>query len=365
MKTWICLAGLCALLLLGSGCSAMLERSYGSTSSHADYYPMEEDPSVLQAETYQGLVNSILYFVESHITAGTIRLYNYTGDVESDLASACSEILTEDPLGAYAVRDIRYDTTRIVTYYEVNLSVIYARSAQDVESIRSITGLTGLRSELRRVISSLQTHAAIRASYFSWTDQFLTELFWATVYSQPCYAVSGLEMDLQLYPDSGTQRIIELSLSWPQNQEDLSTRAAQLTADATGLLSASPPQGETYTPQELAGLLATFAVYSPEGSSDPADGLQGRPVNDLGLLLTYELLCQEGELDAEMALGALGQEQAYWLILETAEGYRHLPAQELVYLLENPQASLSLYTDERLSLLGYSWQANLYPVCSE
>ena len=89
---------LCAALLL-SGCSAMLERGHETITTHVDY-AVTEDESILRAETYQGLVNAMLYFVNGHRAQGTIRLYNYTGDVEADLANARDEVMYEDPLGA-------------------------------------------------------------------------------------------------------------------------------------------------------------------------------------------------------------------------------------------------------------------------
>ena len=244
MRKQIGLLLLAAALMAGAGCSAMLERNYVSATTHVDYYAVEEDPSVLRAETYQGLVNSILYFVESHSATGTIRLYNYTGDVEADLANACTEILNEDPLGAYAVRDIRYDTTRIVTYYEVNLSVIYSRSAAEVEEIQFVTGLTSLRRAFSDAISAIQDRVAIRTSYFSWTEQYLTELFWIACCSQPLYAVEGLEIDFAFYPDSGSQRIIEVSITWPRTAAEVAERADRLQEVATLLLADHPPAGE-------------------------------------------------------------------------------------------------------------------------
>ena len=354
-----------ALLAFGSGCSSMLERSYVSTTDHVDYYAVEEDPSVLRAETYQGLVNSILYFVETHSATGTIRLYNYTGDVEADLANACTEILSEDPLGAYAVRDIRYDTTRIVTYYEISLSVIYTRSAEDVASIRSVTGLTGLREEFSQAISACLDHVAIRTSYFSWTEQYLAELFWISYYSQPLYVLQGLNVDFAFYPGTGAQRIIEVTISWPQPTEEAATRAARLAANANILLLDYPPQAEAYTPLELAMVLRAVSQYSPEaGSDNPADILAGAPADDMGLLLSMELLCQQERLDAVMVLGSHGQDQACWLIVETLDGYRHLLVQDLAALVSGGSQDLPLYTDEALAALGYSWQADLYPVCS-
>lgn len=364
MKKCVWILLLAAVFLLGSGCSAMLERSYVSATDHVDYYAVEEDPSTLRAETYQGLVNSILYFVENHSATGAIRLYNYTGDVEADLANACTEILNEDPLGAYAVRDIRYDTTRIVTYYEVNLSIIYSRSTAEVESIRFVTGLTSLRGEFSDLIETLQEHTAIRTAYFSWTEQYLSELFWIACYSQPLYAVQDMEVDFAFYPNTGAQRIMEVSVSWPHTASDMAQRAARLETAAADLLSESSAAAETGGPAELAGILATVASYDAEGSADPADVLEGIAGDEMGLLLTLELLCQQAGLDATMALGTAGQERSCWLIVESGAGYRHLLPQGLAALVAGALQDLPLYTDEELTQLGYSWQTNLYPVCS-
>ena len=104
---------LCMALPLG-GCAAMLERGHVSSTTHVDY-AVEEDESIVRAETYQGLVNAMLYFVGGHRMAGTIRHYKYTGDVESDLDAARQAVL-QDPSGAFAVRSLNCRSTRILTY---------------------------------------------------------------------------------------------------------------------------------------------------------------------------------------------------------------------------------------------------------
>lgn len=146
MKVRLLALGLATALTL-SGCTAMLERSYVSSATHLDY-SVTEDSSILRVENYQGLVNALLYFVNQHSTNGTLRLYNYAGDVESDLERACNEVMTEDPLGVFSVRSMKYDSTRILTYYEVDVRIVYSRSAQVVSSIQSVAGLSGLRGEL-------------------------------------------------------------------------------------------------------------------------------------------------------------------------------------------------------------------------
>ena len=70
---------LVAMLLL-SGCTSMLERDYVSSAKHVEYH-VDDDPSVLQAESYQGLVSALLYFVSEHAQTGVVHLSNYVGDV--------------------------------------------------------------------------------------------------------------------------------------------------------------------------------------------------------------------------------------------------------------------------------------------
>ena len=165
MKKRMFLLALTAALLL-SGCTSMLERSHVSATAHVDY-SVTEDSSILRTETYQGLVNAIIYFVNERTSGGTIRLYNYTGDVEADLSRACDEVLHDDPLGAFAVRDIVSESTRILTYYEVKLTITYSRSEEAVAAIREVSGTSALRQELADMVSARDDSRTLLVSYFA------------------------------------------------------------------------------------------------------------------------------------------------------------------------------------------------------
>ena len=144
-KQGLLAVGLTAVLLL-SGCSAMLERSYVSVEEHNEN-PASDGGSALRVESYQELVSAILYCVSNGEETGVIRLYNYPRDVESDLESACLEVVQEDPLGAYAVDYIRHEIRHIVSYYEATVHIAYRRTAEQIASVVSVTGVTAIRSE--------------------------------------------------------------------------------------------------------------------------------------------------------------------------------------------------------------------------
>ena len=187
MKKACTIALLLTMALSLCGCTAMLERSYSSSADHVDY-SVPEDSSILRAESYQALLNSILYYVNEHSGGGTIRLYNYTGNVTTDLATACNEIMEQDPLGAYAVSAIDYTSTRILTYYEVDVHISYRHTVGEVAAIKPVSGQAGIREQLSKLVSDQLTHTVLRTSYFDGDTQLINTLFWLTLYSDPVAA---------------------------------------------------------------------------------------------------------------------------------------------------------------------------------
>ena len=388
-----------ALLLAGSlalsGCAAMLERSHVSSTAHVDYAVEDYDESVLRAETYQGLVNSLRYFIDEHRSGGVIRLYNYTGDVETDLASARDEVLQE-PVGAFAVGALNYDSTRILTYYEVKLTISYTRTAREVEAIPEVFGLSGVQQELSRLVTERQKSAVFMASYFSGDVGMVEKLFVENIYNVPalfCYPAgpeADLDYEINLYPKTGTRRIVEVTVSW----RDDAREAEELERTASALLEANPPAGEGYTVEELAAIVrAAHGGQDGQGSRLPRDVLSGETASDLGLLMAMEYLCRQCGIEAVMVWGQ--GPQTSWLIVSTPGGYRHLPVDCLYARSEDPEAGdpdgddpdgedpeagdpdgenpdgeepenpFALYTDREMTELGYEWPASLYPACEE
>ena len=356
MKLKLRLAALAlALALPLSGCAAMLERSYVSSTTHVEYTPLAEDASILRAESYRGLVDAILYFVNEHAQQGTVRLYNYTADVEQDVAAACREVMEEDPLGAFAVADITYTCARIVSYYEVTVSLRYSHTREEVAAIQSVGGATAVHQRLRQAMAIFSSSLVLRVSYFTGDADQVRSMAAKAYYDTPQCAFGMPEIQVDLYPDGGTQRIVEIALRWPEEQAALVGRSRELTALADQLLRDHPPEGEQYTPGELAGLLRqTAAPVDGTGASDPYSALSGQSANLLAHALALELLLQQAGFEVTLVNGMANGESASWLIVDGGEGYRHLlPTDE----------TAALYTDLELTGLGYLWNAELYPDC--
>lgn len=389
MKKRIFAMVLCCLLLC-SGCASMLERNYSSSAAHVDYSGTE-DSSILRAESYQALVNSLLYFVGEHVGGGIIRLYNYTGNVEADLARACAEVMKEDPLGSFAVRSIDYESTRILTYYEVKFRILYQRTAVEVAEIRAVSGQSGIRQELQRITNNHLSHSTMRTAYFSGDPALVSHLFWLSFYGTPAAALEAPEFSAVFYPEEGTQRILDLEIIWPVTTEQLKEYSHSLSEAAESLFTAAPPADMGYTIQDLALLVRNTVAYDPSGSQTALDALTGMPVNDLGVLLALEFLCQQQGMEVSVVSDTSGAQM--WLIVATPSGYRHLLPRDLRPDMEQSQPEpvepeqtepvdpeqeapaeepqpeeialwqLPLYTDEELAALGFEWPRELHPAC--
>lgn len=352
----LAIALICGLLAALSGCTAMLNREYSSSTPHAEY-PVSDKSAVLQAENHQGLVNAILYFITEHRDTGIVHL-TYAQDearMDSELEAACREVCEEDPLGSYAVEDIQYVSQRMTAYYEVTVSISYAHSVEEVSAIVPVAGSSAIRQTVSAAMTAFADKCVFRVSYFTGDVLSLRQLVRQTWLDTPL-ALDGPKPDITLYPNSGTSRIVEVALIWPQDAAVLAEQSMRLEQRALELLERADLSPEALTPEVLLDILKDAAVYDPEGESTAYAVLVDGSGNALGFAQAFRLLCQLTDLEATVVEGRLNGKNQFWLIVNTPDGYRHL----------DPTLSQPVYaTDDDFTEAGYTWDTNRYPACVE
>ena len=346
----------CVLL---SGCSSMLNRDYSSITVHSATPTVESDQLTIRVESYQDLVNALLYFITQGRESGTIRLYNYPYDVEKDLEAACLEVVQEDPLGAYAVDFIKYDVAPIVSCYEASIQITYRRTHEQVTAIVAATGSTAIRGELKDVLSQFQSEVALRISYFTEDEEYIQTLIREAYYSIPEAALDFPQATVYFYPDSGRQRIVEILLSYRLEQSEWEGRKAtldQLSLDLTSdLWGADGDEGL----REIRQTILDIAIYNPEGGATAYHALAEHQADSLGLALTMSLLCQQLDYNCQIAAGTLDGQAHYWNVVSTQEGYRHLD------LTRTEDGDSIFFSDRFMVEAGYSWDTTSTPLCGE
>ena len=354
------LAVLTAAGLLLTGCSALLEREYSQVTTHNAVPATEGDPSILRADSYQELVNALIYFVNGGMEAGTVRLYTDAENVESFLSDACLEVVQEDPLGAYCVEFIKYTVDPVVAYSEAHLDITYRRTREQVASIVQATGVTAIRSELEAALTAFAPSRTLRIRYFSEDEAFIRDLARQAYYGVPDCALGMPEIDLSLYPNSGQQRIVEILLHYPLDHAELEKRRTVLTGWLEELAAELAPMERQERVSAAAQAVREAGEYDPQAGSTAYHLFEEGAADSEGVCLAFAALCQKLELPCQAVWGTLNEELHFWNVVQTGAGWRHLD-------LSVPEAEDSgpFCTDRQFQELGYLWKEGDFPPCTE
>ncbi len=357
MKRKLALALALAAALALPGCSALLERTFSDVTPHNAAPTTEGDPSTLRADSYQELVNALMYFVSTGAGEGTVRLYLDSEDVEADLEAACLEVVQEDPLGAYAVEFIKYKVNPVVTYAQADVSITYRRSREQIASIVQATGVTAVREELEAALSAFEAECVMRIGYFDQEEDYIRDLAREAYYNTPASALGFPQLEVSIYPQQGLQRIVEVRLTYSQSAEELARRQEALSVRLDAMAGALAPfQGDERIIEGARAVQAS-GTCSPQGGNTAYDLFSQGVADSEGFALAMAALCQRLEIPCQVARGTLDGQAHLWTVVQTARGWRHLDP--------SAPAGPALSTDAELAGLGYSWPEDSLPPCSD
>lgn len=365
------LFALCLCLSLSlTGCAAMLERDYLSVTPHARLPAAADDSTTVWVETYPELVDAIFSLVSEHRESGVIRLRNWEGNVRQNLSDACDEVSHDDPLGAYAVDRIKPEFVRIATYYEATVSIDYRRTAEQVASVNTVAGSGAIRGELRDALTSFVPETAFRVNYFDQAqgDDYIPRLIRQAYYDSPAAALGLPEAVVNLYPESGQQRVVEVLFTYPEEPELLREKSQALTSAAqvlvdpyrTGLRNSALIPVLYRALREHTGLGeaqdAPLPAPSVSGSTAYAALVEGQADSE-GLALAYKLLCDLAGVECTVVDGTLEGTPRFWTIVTVEQNvHRHV---------DPSRAEGLLLTDTQMSESGFVWDTQEYPSCGE
>lgn len=275
---------LCALL---TSCSSMLEREYVVTTDHEENRLRRED--FYTVETYQGLLNALDSYIESGLPSGTLRFpTTYRGNLSVDLEKARRQILEEDPLGNYALKNISYSLSKIIAYYEAELTFDYRVDRTTLPEIRRFSTQEALQTALAGTLLEFDEELVCIVGNFAEEETgYFASALRAAYDSVPAAALGMPELEVELYPDSGSRRVAVLKLTYGQTRQSLLRDKTRVE-----LAAARIKEGTEETPEALLALLQSKCVYDPDGGATVFNAILDRRANAEGMALAYALLLQ-------------------------------------------------------------------------
>ncbi len=355
MRKIIC-AVMAALVLLSTGCSSMLNRDYSSVTVHSATPTAEGDANTMRVQNYQELVNALIYLINQGEESGSIRYSGEEADFKKLMDEACLEVKQEDPLGAYAVDYIKYSVISIVGSYEADVQITYRRTREQVASIVDATGAAAIRSELSRALSSFDTEVVLRISYFEEDEAYIQQLVRQAYLSNPATALDFPDAQVAMYPESGQQRIVEVTLTYHQSLQTLESWRNSLSREAERICQ---PLTELTIKEKLDGITGTLqsmGAYSAQGGSTAYDALLGGGGDSQGVALAFSLLCRQVGITCSVVDGQKNGQSHFWNVVQTASGYRHVDLSRA--------GSVTYNVDQTMTQQGYVWDTQQVPACN-
>ena len=353
MKKRFLLLLACCLLLSGCG---LLEREYTLVTEHTAQTADREDATALRAESYADLVSGAQYFVTLGAARGTVRLYQYEGDIEQATRDACAALLQNDPVGTYALRDVTCDHTRIVSYYECVFRYRYRRSMDEIAAIRTVSSRTGFRRQVGDALRSFSTHLTLKTRGGYESEELVRRIFWEVYYDTPEAAMTRPQVDVRLYPDHGSPRVVELTLDWKEDRETLENQAAQVNVAAGRILEEDGDSGLKRAWVLCDGLRGRI-TWGPHESDSVYSALVKGSASTEGVAMAYKLLCDKADIPCQVVQGTRDGQKRCWNLI-TVDGVSWH-----VDVTAEEDRERFLHTDAEMEL-DYNWAREDYPACT-
>ena len=365
---------LCLSLL--AGCHSILERSFSYEQEHSSADDgSESEADIPELSSYGELEDALQDLIERHIFAQTVRLVDYSGEVERDVQRAVYTVMAT-PLGDFAVNNIAYQNSRILSYYEIRFDVTYRRTEQELEELQFIESPAALETFLTEKMAQFPSVILFRVSDYNPSVYDFDQLYQRIYYSNPQLAYGYRALEHHLYPDTGSERIVEMNISYAQPIATLQAKSSTATEEAQIILDAYIGSGVTANRVKyIHDTLCATADFDTEtaqkileserplAKSDPFTVygaiIKGRAVSE-GIALAFKQLCDMNGIPCQVISGKRDGVSHMWNLVQSRGEWTHIDC-----AADNTEEEEPVYTwfgrsDEEMAE-RYTWDAHLYP----
>ncbi len=348
---------LAAACLLLSGCGSVFDGHYvnitpyenqgGEDLSQTVYASdFEELCDALQAMTHSGAENGVI----------SVARYDQTA-IELDLLRAIRQVKAEDPITAYAVEQILYELGANAGQPAVAVQISYLHDRTQIRKICNVETMEDARKRIAQELAAfstgvvLQVERYVEADLAQWVEDYGGQ-FPETVMETP-------EVTVNLYPETGDTRVVEVKFSYQNGRDDLRSMHAKVSpifaASELYVSGDGAPRGKFS--QLYAFLMERFESYTLETSITPAYSLLIHGVGDAEAFASvYAAMCRQAGLECISVGGTRNGSAWYWNIIKDGSRYYH------VDLLQCSETGVFGERSDS-EMTGYVWDYTAYPPC--
>jgi len=343
------IVNLCAL----AGCAFWMDGEYYSVTPHVDEKvgPVQES---VEVTSYKELHTALSKLVEKGTTKSLLYVSDMDMDkLESNIDMAIRSVSVSNAIGAYALSGIKYEIGSNAGKTAIALDITYEHGRSEILRIKNAKKMSDAIKHIETSLEACDAGVVIRVQEYVTTD--FIQLVQDFVDENPQISMEMPQVAAAVYPNTGLERVIELSFTYQTNRDTL--RSMQNTvqpvfASAKLYVSTDAANWEKYS--QLYSFLMKRYDYAIETSLTPAYSLLRHGVGDSKAFATvYAAMCRSVGLDCQAVSGTKEGEAYYWNILKEDGVYYHVDL-----LQSNAAGELVIHSAEEMS--GYVWDYSAY-----
>lgn len=356
MKRPVLLSAFLICLIL-AGCN-WVEGNFHSATLHQEHI-QNGDISDVNAASYQELCAALENMIAVGQEKGIVYVTEYDPDrVSTGISTAVRNTLQNYPLAAYAVEDIQYELGTSGGKSAIALEITYIHNRTEIRRIQKMADMEATKEAIFTALTECDSGLVL------WVEDYVPLDFDQLVqdYSQtwPQYIMETPQLVANIYPETGSSRILEFKFSYENSREDLRSMGSYVNSifKAAGLY-VSNEDTDGVKLNQLYGFLMERFDYQVDTSITPAYSLLRHGVgNSKAFATVFAAMCRQAGLECLVVTGTCNGEPRYWNIVLDGENYYH------VDLLKSAElGKMQKLTDGAMG--GYVWDYSAYPACPD
>ena len=348
-------AYMCILCWLLTGCAFWMSGERLSVTPH-EAHGVEKGKEVVAVTSFAQLRNVL----QEHVELGEEEIiisassFNET-TLDYYVSTAVNHITDSTAVGAYAVNKITYEIGKNRGSQVVAFRVEYKYGKTELEKIKMVASVEQMTEELTNALNRCEQSVTVLVEHYQAFDftKFVDE--YASLH--PDQVMETPYVSVATYPANGDERILEITLTYLTEREQLLEMQRQVQAMFTSAeLYVKETQKEIDSYARLYSFLMERSEYTLQPSQTPAYSLLHSGVGDSRAFANvYAAMCKRAGLDCQVVSGLREGELWYWNAIRYRDHLYHI---DLLCCNENNVFALVSGKD----MDGYEWDTSAFPM---
>lgn len=341
-----------AMSLLLTGCSWM-DGSYVHISRHQEQKPSSQGGSVT-VSNFSQLQDVMMRMTENGVRKNVIFLSDYDRVLaENGMSSIRLNMLTRNPLGSYALKDILYEVGTNSGKPAIAVELVYRHTAAEIRQVRRFNGTKEVTRALANALDDVKAGMVMLIRDYENLD--FAQLVNDYAQHNPNKVMETPQVTETLY-GSGPSRVVELQFHYQTSRDSLKQMRLQTEpVFEAARLYVSEDASDYQKYGQLYSFLMERFEYKVQSSITPSYSLLHHGVGDSRAFANiYAAMCRSVGLSCDIITGTRDGEPWTWNVISSLGNYTHV---DLLRCSENNHFANVRGSD----MEGYVWDYSAIP----